>query len=150
MEFNSAKEKLTVQVVTPEKEVFAAEDVLSVFVNSDLGTLTILPGQTPLVANLVVGELEIKTIAQTSIFAITDGVLKVDQKSKITLLVDQAISPEEVDVAAAEEARKRAEEYLAQQENMADIEYAKIEAEIQKELAKIAVAKYRRSTKPTT
>ena len=52
-------------------------------------------------------------------------------------MADTAEKSDEIDVERAEAARKRAQEYLEGQEELSDIEFAMIQAQIEKETARI-------------
>jgi len=73
----------------------------------------ILPNHAPLLTTLQIGELRIKKGNDEEVFAVGGGVLEV-RPDKITILADAAEGAEEIDLARAEAARKRAEEFLAE------------------------------------
>ncbi|MCX7894392.1 MAG: F0F1 ATP synthase subunit epsilon [Thermoanaerobaculum sp.] len=103
-------EKLRLKVVTPTRVVV---DTLvdEVQLPGMLGVLGILPGHAPLVASLSIGELMYRHGLRESYLAIQWGFAEVGPDS-VTVLAEVAERPEEIDVQAAQEARRRAEEAL--------------------------------------
>jgi F-type H+-transporting ATPase subunit epsilon len=59
----------------------------------------------------------------------------------LSILADTAERAEEIDLARAEEARKRAEELKKERVTMDDEEYARTAAMIEKEMARVKVAR---------
>jgi len=61
------------------------------------------------------------------------------------VIVEPAERAEEVDIEASKAARARAEELLKEKQNRSDVDFAKLQAIINRETAKLKVAdKYRR------
>jgi F-type H+-transporting ATPase subunit epsilon len=65
-------------------------------------------------------------------------------KNTLIVLADRAERAEEIDLARAEEAKKRAED-LKKQKILAGEEYARVAALVEKEMARIRVAKKHRT-----
>lgn len=77
-----------------------------------LGDLGILPGHAPLLTRLKPGPVRIiKQHGEEEVFYMTGGFLEV-QPDVVTILADTAVRAEDVDEAAAQEARQRAKEAL--------------------------------------
>jgi F-type H+-transporting ATPase subunit epsilon len=127
--------QMHLKIVTPEKEVFN-EQVEMVTVPSADGELGILPHHAALMAKLVPGELQIKRGSKTDILATGDGFLQVAE-NVVTIMTDLAVDEKEIDEKAVEEARKRAEQALAQTQS--DEEYAETLAILEKSLAQLRV-----------
>ena len=104
--------KLRVEVVTGEREVLVEDDVDMVVAPGSEGELGILPQHAALVTTLVPGELRIVKGGAEEGFAVSGGFLQVGQ-DRVMVLADTAERSEEIDVARAEEARRRAEAELA-------------------------------------
>lgn len=103
---------LRLEVVSPDGLVFAG-DVAMVVVPALRGELGILPRHAPLVAQLAIGEMRVKTLGDTWIrLAVAEGFVKV-QFDKVIVLADAAELAGEIDVARAESALQRAKERLA-------------------------------------
>ena len=105
-------------IITPRKKVFEDHvDLLSVVTTA--GQLGILANHTPLLTIMKTGPMHIKTTKNTIYYAVSGGVLSV-QKNQTILLVDAIEQAEDIDVARAKEALKRAEERLNEKNEKID------------------------------
>ncbi len=104
--------KLTVEIVTGERRIYNETDIDMVVAAGVEGLLGILPRHSPLVTPLAPGELRIKKGGQEESLVIFGGFLEV-KDGKILILADAAERTDDIDVAAAEEARRAAQETLA-------------------------------------
>jgi F-type H+-transporting ATPase subunit epsilon len=89
------------------------------------GYLGVLPGHTPLLATLQVGELWYRQGQEKHYLSIAFGFVEV-QPDRVTILAQIAEPAAEIDAARAEAARKRAEERLARPTPDVDFERARI------------------------
>ena len=89
------------------------------------GYFGVLPGHTPLLALLGAGELWYRQGQEKTHLLIAFGFAEV-QPDRVTILAHVAEKAEEIDVARAEAAKKRAEERLAQPSMDMDFERARI------------------------
>ncbi|OGY25147.1 MAG: ATP synthase F1 subunit epsilon [Candidatus Woykebacteria bacterium RIFCSPHIGHO2_01_FULL_39_12] len=128
---------MRLEIVTPEKIAYS-EEADQVTLPTALGEITVLPGHTPLVTQLLPGELVLKKGNQYSILASGGGFAEITGK-KVSVVTDLAQRPEEIDERAAEEARKRAEEALTERERLSEEEFAVTAANLQKALAQLRV-----------
>ncbi len=136
---------LHLTMLTPERVVYDA-DILEMTVPTAMGEIGILPNHLPLVSLLKPGELRVKKDGTEIQLAITGGFIEVKPGNQIQLLVDAAERVEEIDVERAEQARARAEEYLREKKFQNDVEYTALQAQLERALARIRIAKkYRRS-----
>ena len=133
--------KLTLEIVTPDRSL-VREDVDEVVVPGSEGYLGVLPGHTPLLAMLKVGELWFRVGQEKQYLAIAGGFVEV-LPDRVTVLADIAERAHDIDVARAEAARKRAEERLARPPADADIERARLA--LLKALGRLHVASYART-----
>src|SRR5919109_3099467 len=101
------------------------DDVDEVEVPAADGYLGVLPGHTPLLALLQVGELWYRKGAEKFYMSIAFGFVEV-QPDRVTILAEIAEKAEEIDVARAEGAKRRAEERLARPTIDMDFERARI------------------------
>ncbi len=76
------------------------------------GVMGILPHHVSLLSTLKVGELKVRRGADEEVFAVSGGLIEV-RPDRIVVLADAAERADEIDVARAEEARRRAEAKLA-------------------------------------
>lgn len=133
---------MNIEVITPKGKIYQAKEATSVTIPTTEGVITVMEDHDKLIALLAPGLIEINFLKQQSahILAISKGILKV-LENNVTLLADTAERSEEIDLKRALTARKRAQRYLEEQENLSDVEFAKIQAQIEKETARIHVAK---------
>jgi F-type H+-transporting ATPase subunit epsilon len=82
-----------------------------VVIPGEMGQMGILPNHAPLLSTLKYGILTVRYQGQEEIFTVAGGVVEV-QPNIITVLADAAENVREIDVARAEAARRRAEDYL--------------------------------------
>ncbi len=134
--------KIKLKIVTPEKVVLA-DEVNQVSLNTKMGQITVLPNHIPLVSQLVSGEIIIKKLDGTEDWmAVSGGFVEV-LPEQVIILADTAEYAFDIDEARAEEAKQKAEQLL--KEKVADSEdYAMVAGKIQKELARLKVARRRK------
>ena len=104
--------KLRIEIVTGERVILQEDDVDMVLVPGAAGMLGILPQHAPLVTTLSLGELRIKKGGTEQSILVFGGFMEVAD-NKVLVLADTAERVEELDLARAEEARKRAEASIA-------------------------------------
>ncbi|MBI3732811.1 MAG: F0F1 ATP synthase subunit epsilon [Chloroflexi bacterium] len=134
---------IKLDIVTIERVVFS-EEVDMVVAPGTEGMLGILPHHAPLMTALNAGELVIKSRGRPDqLIAIGGGFMEV-RPDKVTILADSAEHADEIDIARAEEARKRAETSL--KEKPADAAQAAIiEAALRRASVRIKVARRHRT-----
>src|SRR5438552_3492817 len=115
---------LTLEIVTPDRSL-VTERVDEVEIPGADGYFGVLPGHTPLLALLGAGELWHRQGTEKVFLSIAFGFAEV-QPDRVTILAEIAEKAEEIDVARAEAAKKRAEERLAQLAVDMDFERARI------------------------
>ena len=103
---------LEVHLVTPEREVWAGEAdfVTARGVDGDLG---VLPGHAPLLAALAVGPVFIEAGGNRTAVAVDGGFLHVahdDDVTRVDILAEHALLPDELGGDDAESRERRAEE----------------------------------------
>lgn len=133
------------KIVTPEKTVFTCE-ASQVTIPTQSGEITVLPNHIPLVSVLQAGELKVTdSSGAEKIMAVAGGFLEIRGKNEIVILADNAERVEEIDVARAEEARQKAEEQMKKLEKTQDVDFARLQAVIEREMNRIKIGKkYRR------
>lgn len=135
---------LKFKIVTPERIVYENE-ISQITIPTMSGEITILPDHIPLVSVLKAGELKLKDKDGEQAIAVAGGFLEVRGKNEIVILADHAERVEEINIQKAEEAKKRAEEQIQKIKNVQDVDFARLQAVIDREMNKIKVArKYRR------
>jgi F-type H+-transporting ATPase subunit epsilon len=115
---------LTLEVVTPDRAI-VAERVDEVGIPGAEGYFGVLPGHTPMLAMLKVGELWYRKGGEKFYLSIAFGFAEV-LPDRVTILAELAERPDEIDVTRAEAARRRAEERIARPSPEIDYERARI------------------------
>ena len=128
------------EIVTAERMVFA-DDVNGVVAWGVEGQLGILPHHAPLMTMLQPGDLVIKRDNEEEYLALSGGFLEV-RPDKVIILADACERAEEIDIARAEAAKRRAEETL--KERPPEVDTAAAEAALRRSLARLKVAERRR------
>jgi F-type H+-transporting ATPase subunit epsilon len=131
---------LNLQIVTGER-IVADLEVDYVSLPGDDGVMGILPSHAPLFSSLQAGELYYKQRNDITSFAIGGGFVEVF-RNKVLVLADAAERSDEIDIQSAEEARKKAEETLANRGTLNEEDQMIAEAALRRALAQIDV--YRR------
>ncbi|MDZ4183438.1 MAG: F0F1 ATP synthase subunit epsilon [Desulfuromonadales bacterium] len=130
-------ETLRLEMVTPYKQVLAI-DVDEVTAPATLGELGILPGHTPLLTTLKIGELTYRQGTETFHVAVNWGYVEVEN-DKVTVLVETAEPADQIDLARAKEALSRAETAIKTL-TPEDVEFVQMEASLERALIRIQVA----------
>ena len=136
---------IKLDIVTAERVVFS-DDVDMVVAPGVEGQLGVLPHHAPLMTMLMPGELWVRKGGEEFYLAISGGFLEV-RPDRIIVLADSAERVEEIDVARAEEAKRRAEERLKTHPPEADLSRA--EAALRRSIARLGVVERRRRKRPT-
>jgi len=127
---------LTLEIVTPDRSV-VTERVDEVEIPGSEGYFGVLPGHTPLLATLNVGELWYRKGGEVVYVSIAFGFAEV-LPDRVTILAQLAERPEEIDVARAEAAKRRAEDRLAAPSQ--DLDYERVRIALMKSLVRLQVA----------
>ncbi|RMD68635.1 MAG: F0F1 ATP synthase subunit epsilon [Gammaproteobacteria bacterium] len=124
-------ETLKVDVVSAEQSIFTGEAKM-VVAPAEMGEVGILPRHTPYLSRLKPGTVRvIFPDGEEEPYYISGGIIEV-QPHHVTILADTALRAEDIDEAAALEAKRRAEEALKQKKSAEEI------ARVQEELIKAA------------
>jgi F-type H+-transporting ATPase subunit epsilon len=133
--------KLSVEIVSAERIVFTGEADMVVAPGS-VGVLGILPKHAPLLTSLKPGVLRIQQDGNEVVMAVSGGFLQVNG-DRVEVLTDAAERAEEIDLARAEEARRRAEGMLEQHPRGQGTEWEAAEAALRRSLARLKAAELR-------
>nr|WP_320049242.1 F0F1 ATP synthase subunit epsilon [uncultured Desulfuromonas sp.] len=128
---------LKLEMVTPYKRVLS-EEVDEIIAPGALGELGILPGHTPLLTTLKVGELTYRKGGAAFHVAVNWGYVEVEE-GKVTILAETAEPADEIDLARAKAALGRAEEALKKLDPE-DKQFRIMEAALERALIRIQVA----------
>lgn len=136
---------LLLEIVTPERQAYS-EEVDAVFCPGTEGEFGVLPHHAPLLSMLGVGELRIRKGADEEYFAIAGGFVQV-RPDKVVVMAELADLSSEIDLEAAEAARKEAERAIQQGfDEPADL--ARARAAMERALVRIRVAERRHREGP--
>jgi F-type H+-transporting ATPase subunit epsilon len=128
---------LKLDIVTAERVVYSA-DVDIVIAPGVAGQLGILPHHAPLMTILQAGELVVRRGGEEESLAISGGFLEV-RPDRVIILADSAERADEIDVARAEAARKRAEDRLKERQ-AEGLDAHRAVAAMQRALTRLSVA----------
>jgi len=127
-----------VEIVTPERVVLT-QDAVSLVAPGVEGSLGILANHAPLMTELTIGEIWLRDAdGEVTRLATSGGFMEV-RENTARILADTAERAEEIDVARAEEARKRAEERL--RSRAAEVDHARAEAALKRAIARLRVVR---------
>ena len=127
---------LTLEIITPEKVVYK-DDVDEVVAPTINGEIAILPSHVDLLTQVSPGELIVKKGSSQLYLAITGGFLEVSD-NKISILADYAIKAQDIEVARAQEAKRRAEKLMEEKTSDNDLKIA--QGEMIKAILELKVA----------
>ena len=132
---------LHVEIVTAERVVYSEEGVDEVVAPGSDGEFAVLPQHAAFITMLAPGEMRImRSGGAEEVMAITGGFFEV-RNDRVVVLADAAERAEEIDIARAEAARRKAEETLRERTELADL--AQTQAALMRALARIRVAERR-------
>ena len=129
---------LNFKIVTPEKIVYE-DEIIQVSIPTVDGEITVLADHIPLVSVLKSGELKIKDRKDEQVIAVAGGFLEINANNEIVILADNAERANEIDLERAEQARKNAEEQIKEAKDQEDVDFAKLQAVIDREMNRIKV-----------
>jgi len=135
---------IKLDVVTAEQVIWS-DDVSMVIAPGVEGQLGILPHHTPLMTTLEVGELLVRKGGEEFSMAISGGFLEV-RPDRVIVLADAAERADEIDLARAEEAKRRAEERISRR--IPEVDLAQAEAALRRSLMRLKVGEKRRRRRP--
>ena len=130
-------EKLKLEMVTPHKMVLS-EEVDEITAPGAIGEFGVLPGHTPMLTTLKVGELVFKQDGQTKHVAVNWGYIEVED-DKVTVLVETAEPADKIDLERAKAALGRAEDALKTLSSE-DKNFKVMEAALERAVIRIQVA----------
>src|SRR5207245_9688730 len=115
---------IQLQIVSADRSL-VNEQVDEVEIPGSDGFFGVLPGHTPLLAVLGMGELWYRQGQEKHYLSIAFGFAEV-QPDRVTILAQMAEKADEIDVARAEAAKQRAEERMVKSTVYMDFERARI------------------------
>jgi F-type H+-transporting ATPase subunit epsilon len=140
--------KIKFQIITPERVVYT-DEIDQITVNTEDGEITVLPNHIPLVSILKPGELVIKKSDEEKNLAVSGGFLEVRDDNQIIILADTAEKAEEIDIARAQEAVKRAEKTMQEKRHEADVDFVALQSSLDRALVRLKVGNKYRKIRPS-
>ena len=122
-----------VDIVSAEREIFSGEAEM-LFAPAEMGELGITPRHAPLLTRLKPGTVRVQAGGEEQMFFVSGGILEI-QPHAVTVLSDTALRAKDIDEAAAQDAKRKAEEALANQ--TAEMDVARAQAELIEAIARL-------------
>jgi F-type H+-transporting ATPase subunit epsilon len=126
---------IRLEIVTPTATVYS-QDVEMVTLPAIEGQMGVLPQHVRLMTQLVPGELIVRKDAHDDFLAVGEGLVEVTNE-RVSIVTNMAIPIDQIDEAAAEEARQRAAARL--REKISSEEVASVNASLARSLAQLRV-----------
>jgi F-type H+-transporting ATPase subunit epsilon len=131
---------LKLEIITPEETVYS-EDVEMVTLPAVVGQIGVYPQHTPLITQMIPGEIIVHKNGGDVFIASGEGLIEVTS-DRVAILTDLAVAADRIDEARVEEARRRAEARL--REKLSDEEVASVNASLARSLAQLRVKRRQR------
>jgi F-type H+-transporting ATPase subunit epsilon len=134
-----------VDIVSAEQQIFSGEAAM-VVAPGEAGELGILPDHMPLLTRIKAGTLRIQPAGggEEEVIYVSGGMMEV-QPDVVTVLADTSVRAHDLDEAKALEAKRLAEEAIANRTGV--MEVAKAQAELAEAAAQIAAIRKLRQRK---
>jgi F-type H+-transporting ATPase subunit epsilon len=131
------------EIVSQDRMVYQGDADIVVLPGTE-GEMGILPHHAPLLTTLKIGIIKVRSHGREEVFTVAGGVAEI-QPGIVTVLADAAENVEEIDVARAEAARKRAEASLTKSIPADTDAYLSMEAALHRSNLRLdAVKRFRR------
>ena len=130
--------KLTLNLITPEKQLISNLEVDMVILPALLGEMGVLPGHIKTIVQLGMGSLRYKKDGTEEEFAVLGGFVEV-LNNVVNVFAEGADLADEIDEEAERQKIKAAKESLSRKD--ADIDFELAEIEIKQALARMKVKK---------
>jgi F-type H+-transporting ATPase subunit epsilon len=122
-----------VDIVSAEGAIHSGQAEM-VFAPAEMGEVGIAPRHAPMICRLEPGEVRVQNGNEVEHIYVSGGMLEI-QPHVVTVLADTAVRAKDIDEAAALEAKRKAEEALANRTG--EFEYAKAQAELAEAVAQL-------------
>ena len=135
---------ITITITSVEGIVLDTDKIVQVTIPTVDGVITVLSGHVPLISVLGMGEMVIRFADERgeSALFVDGGTLLIDSQKDAThieVVANMAERADSLAEAQIEEAKRKAEKLLS--EHPANIDLAKVELSLQRELAKLKIVK---------
>lgn len=126
------------EIVSQDRTVFEGDVDIVVIPGTD-GEMGILPNHAPLLSTIRLGVVKVRRASEEQVFTITGGLVEV-QPTIVTILADAAENIGEIDLARAEQAKRHAEQRLAEGIPAGTEAYLAAEAALRRSTLRLEVA----------
>jgi len=130
-------DKLQLEIVTPDR-LLLRESVDEVQVPAKGGYIGILPGHSPLITEMQIGEISYRQGKATRSLAVACGYCEV-LPERVIILAEKAEKAEEIDLKRAQSAKERAEKRLNDLQNP-EIDFDRAAVSLQRAVSRIQVS----------
>ena len=137
---------IRLEIITAERVLFD-DEVDAVVAPGAEGELGVLPHHAAVMTTLQAGELRYRMAGEETHFVVHGGFMDI-QGDHVVVLADAAEHVDEVDVARAEEAIRRAQERIASRTEDVDLERAL--ASLQRATVRLRITRRRRRQRSTS
>lgn len=134
------------EIVSQDRIVYQ-DDVDIVVLPGVEGVMGILPNHAPLLTTLKYGIITVRKKGEEQYFTVAGGVAEVLPEA-VVILADAAENVNEINLARAEEARRRAEKLLSKITDVDTDEYLAAQAALRRSTLRISAAQRYRSGQP--
>ncbi|MBP5426474.1 MAG: ATP synthase F1 subunit epsilon [Clostridiales bacterium] len=124
-------------IVTPDKKFFG-DMAEMIVINTSLGKIGVMKNHIPMVFAVMAGIIKIRKDGVDRKAFVGEGFMEVGRNS-VTLMVDAAEWPEDIDLRRAQKAKERAEENLRRE--LAHKEYMRNKAALLRAIERIKITK---------
>ena len=128
------EKKFVVDIYTPTGHYLKTDaDYLSV--TTGLGVVGILPNHAPLITNIEISKLTIRSNGVETIYAVSDGFMHIKKGTQVVLMVNAFESADEIDIDRALASKSRAESRIGDSEQ----DIARAKASLARALNRISI-----------
>jgi len=133
-----------VNIVSAEQEIYSGT-VIQVFAPAEMGEVGVMPRHAPMLSTLKAGVVRvILQDGEEETFYVSGGILEI-QPHVVTILSDTALRAADIDEAAAQKAKTRAE--AAMKDKASDMDYVKAKTVLFEAVAQIEALRKLRKKK---
>lgn len=130
---------LHVRILTTEKTVYD-DHVDEILVPTQSGMIGVFSNHAPLITIIKTGEMIVRKGEERVPFAISGGILEVRPGSQAVVLADDTENAREISIVEAEKAYARAQEVMKEKRDSLDVDFARFERELLRELNRLKTA----------
>lgn len=130
--------------IISQETVIYHDTAESVTAPASLGEVTILDHHAPFFSKINPGKITVRKSGKQMEFVTGTGFLDVSTDNKVTILVDSATRVDDIDIRKAQEAKRRAEEMLAEREKLSKTEIFRAEASLKKAVLELKAGRTKR------